>query len=33
MKKIVQALAVVNNNTPSTIGGGGTPRQPLAPAI
>jgi hypothetical protein len=26
-------LAVVDNNTPTTIGGGGTPRQPLAPAI
>jgi hypothetical protein len=33
MKKIVQALAVVNNNSASSIGGGGTPRQPLAPAI
>lgn len=33
VKKIVQALAVVNNNSSTNIGGGGTPRQPLAPAI
>jgi hypothetical protein len=33
MQKLVKALYVVNNNTSSTIGGGGTPRQPLAPAI
>jgi hypothetical protein len=33
MQKIVQALSVVNNNTASTIGGGGTPRQPLAAPI
>ncbi|MFL6671713.1 MAG: hypothetical protein ACJ8LG_00305 [Massilia sp.] len=33
MQKIVQALSVVNNNSATTIGGGGTPRQPLAPAI
>jgi hypothetical protein len=33
MQKIVQALYVVNNNTASTIGGGGTPRQPLAAPI
>jgi hypothetical protein len=33
MQKIVQALSVVNNNTTSTIGGGGTPRQPLAAPI
>jgi len=33
MRRIVEALHVVNNNTPSSIGGGGTPRQPLAPAI
>jgi hypothetical protein len=33
MQKLVQALYVVNNNTPTTIGGGGTPRQPLAPPI
>jgi hypothetical protein len=30
MQKLVQALYVVNNNAPATIGGGGTPRQPLA---
>jgi hypothetical protein len=33
MQKLVKALYVVNNNTSTTIGGGGTPRQPLAPAI
>jgi hypothetical protein len=33
MQKLVQALSVVNNNTPTSIGGGGTPRQPLAPQI
>jgi hypothetical protein len=33
MQKLVQALAVVNNNAPASIGGGGTPRQPLAPPI
>lgn len=33
MQKIVQALAVVNNNSPTSIGGGGTPRQPLADPI
>jgi len=33
MQKIVAALKVVNNNTATSIGGGGTPRQPLAPAI
>jgi hypothetical protein len=33
MKKIVQALSVVNNNSATNIGGGGTPRQPLAPQI
>jgi hypothetical protein len=33
MQKIVQALAVVNNNSPTSIGGGGTPRQPLAAPI
>jgi hypothetical protein len=30
-QKLVQALWVVNNNSPTSIGGGGTPRQPLAP--
>lgn len=33
MQKIVQALSVVNNNSPTSIGGGGTPRQPLADPI
>jgi hypothetical protein len=33
MQKIVTALSVVNNNTATTIGGGGTPRQPLAAPI
>ena len=33
MDRIFGALAVVNNNGPASIGGGGTPRQPLAPAI
>jgi hypothetical protein len=33
MQKIVQALYVVNNNSASAIGGGGTPRQPLAAPI
>jgi hypothetical protein len=31
--RIVAALAVVDNNAPSTVGGGGTPLQPLAPPI
>lgn len=31
IQKIVTALAVVDNNSPTSIGGGGTPRQPLAP--
>jgi hypothetical protein len=30
VQRLVQALNVVNNNSPSSIGGGGTPRQPLA---
>ena len=30
MQKIVAALAVVNNNSATSVGGGGTPRQPLA---
>jgi hypothetical protein len=29
--RIWQALQVVTNNSPTSIGGGGTPRQPLAP--
>jgi hypothetical protein len=33
MAKIYAALSVVTNNTPSTIGGGGTPLQPLAPPL
>jgi hypothetical protein len=33
MQRLVKALQVVNNNSPTSIGGGGTPRQPLAPAI
>jgi hypothetical protein len=33
MQKIVQALSVVNNNTSTAIGGGGTPRQALAAPI
>ena len=31
--KIIAAVKVVNNNDPNSIGGGGTPRQPLAPPI
>ena len=31
--KLRTALRVVSNNSPTSIGGGGTPRQPLAPAI
>ncbi len=33
LNKLVQALQIVDNNGPTTIGGGGTPRVPLAPAI
>ncbi|HEX8226742.1 MAG TPA: hypothetical protein VF572_02630 [Candidatus Saccharimonadales bacterium] len=33
IQKIVTALRVVNNNSPTSIGGGGTPRQPLAAPI
>jgi hypothetical protein len=33
VQRLVKALAVVNNNSATSIGGGGTPRQPLAPAI
>jgi hypothetical protein len=33
MRRLVQALAVVDNNAPDRIGGGGTPRQPLAPPL
>ncbi|MFL5814061.1 MAG: hypothetical protein ACJ763_10835 [Bdellovibrionia bacterium] len=33
IQRIVKALQVVSNNSATSIGGGGTPRQPLAPAI
>ena len=33
VQRLQQALFVVDNNAPSAIGGGGTPRQPLAPAF
>jgi hypothetical protein len=33
MQRLVKALHVVNNNSADSIGGGGTPRQPLAPAF
>jgi|GEM_PF-506743 len=33
LQRLVVALNVVNNNSPTSIGGGGTPRQPLAPPI
>jgi hypothetical protein len=33
IQRIAKALSVVNNNGPTTIGGGGTPRQPLAAPI
>jgi hypothetical protein len=33
MQRLVQALSVVDNNTSSTVGGGGVPRQPLAAPI
>jgi hypothetical protein len=33
MQRLVRALSVVNNNGPNSIGGGGTPRQPLAPEM
>jgi hypothetical protein len=33
IQKLAKALYVVNNNTANSIGGGGTPRQPLAPKI
>jgi hypothetical protein len=33
IQRIMKALNVVNNNSATSIGGGGTPRQPLAPAI
>jgi hypothetical protein len=33
MQRIVRALNVVKNNSPTAIGGGGTPLQPLAPEL
>jgi hypothetical protein len=33
MQRLMRALHLVDNNGPSSIGGGGTPRQPLAPAF
>ena len=33
MDKIFAQLSVITNNGPSSVGGGGTPRQPLAPPI
>jgi hypothetical protein len=33
VQRLVSALYVVDNNTASSVGGGGTPRQPLAPPI
>ena len=33
VQRLQQALYVVDNNGPGSIGGGGTPRQPLAPAF
>lgn len=33
IQKLMKALYVVDNNSPTSIGGGGTPRQPLAPPI
>ncbi len=33
MKRMVTALMIVDNNREDTIGGGGTPRRPLAPAL
>ncbi|MGB9110719.1 MAG: hypothetical protein WCC39_18680 [Telluria sp.] len=33
VQRLAKALSVVNNNSATSIGGGGTPRQPLAPAI
>jgi hypothetical protein len=33
MQKLVSALSVVNNNAVSSVGGGGTPLQPLAPPL
>lgn len=32
-QRLITSLWVVDNNSPTSIGGGGTPRQPLAPAL
>ncbi len=33
LQQVFQQLAVVDNNTPGSVGGGGTPRAPLAPCF
>ena len=33
MKRMVKALMIVENNGPASLGGGGTPRRPLAPGL
>jgi len=33
MKRMISALMIVDNNSPETIGGGGVPRRPMAPAL
>jgi len=33
IQKLLPLLKVIDNNSPTSIGGGGTPRQPLAPEI
>jgi hypothetical protein len=33
MKKLLTALYVIDNNSPTSVGGGGKPLQPLAPAL
>jgi len=33
MQRLMRALHLVDNNGPDSVGGGGTPRQPLAPAF
>jgi len=33
IQRLMTALSVVDNNSPTSIGGGGTPRQPLAPPL
>ena len=33
VQRLIVTLSVVDNNSPNSIGGGGTPRQPLAPPI